>query len=485
MDVTSDGSTGHLKKGLKQRHLTMLSLGGVIGAGLFVGSSAIVHDAGPLACITYAITGTIVLFVMRMLGEMAAAQPSTGSFTDYARIAFGPLAGFTTGWLYWYFWVIVVGFEAVVGGQMINKWIPSVPVWCISLGLLVIMTGVNLLSVGAFGEAEYWFASIKVVAIVAFIVVAGLFVLGLWPGATMDFSNLTEHGGLAPNGVGTLFAGVVVVIFSMTGVEVVTVAAAESAEPAKAIRKAVNSVVFRILGFFVISTFLIAVIVPWNEVVPGESPFVAALDRIGVPGTADLLTLVILVAVLSVLNSGLYTSSRLLFVMGGRGDAPRWMTATNKRGVPVKGILSCTVVGYLCVVLSALWPDTVFLFLINASGAVFLFVYLMICVSELKLRRIWQRESPEKLHFKMWLYPVLPILVTVAILAVLVSMGLREANRIELFQGLAVWAALIVLYVVRRRFARVGPQVSMVAADDVAVSAGGRAGGGEIPIDRG
>lgn len=450
MGTTPNGAH-QLKPGLKQRHLTMLSLGGVIGAGLFVGSSAIINQAGPLAFVTYGITGLIVLLVMRMLGEMAAAKPCSGSFTDYARMAWGEWAGFSTGWLYWYFWVIVVGFEAVVGGQMINKWIPSLPVWAVAAALMVIMTAVNLLSVGAFGEAEYWFASIKVVAIVAFIAVAALFVFGLWPGASIDFSNLTDHGGLLPNGLATLFIGVVVVIFSMTGVEVVTIAAAESAEPAKSIRKAVNSVVFRILAFFVISTFLIAVIVPWDSVVPGESPFVAALDRIGIPGTADLLNLVILVAVLSVLNSGLYTSSRLLFVMGGRGDAPAWMTSTNKRGVPVKGILSCTVIGYGCVVLAALFPDTVFLFLINASGAVFLFVYFMICISELRLRRRWEKENPGSLEFRMWLYPGLPILVTVAIVAVLVSMGFREANRIELMQGIAVWVALTVIYLVKKR----------------------------------
>jgi GABA permease len=309
---------------------------------------------------------------------------------------------------------------------------------------------VNLMSVGAFGEAEYWFASIKVVAIVAFIAVSALFVFGLWPGAALNFSNLTAHGGLLPHGVATLFVGVVVVIFSMTGVEVVTVAAAESTEPARAIRKSVNSVVFRILFFFVISTFLIAVIVPWDSVEPGSSPFVAALNRIGIPGAGNLLNLIILVAVLSVLNSGLYTSSRLLFVMGDRGDAPSWMSATNKRGVPVKGILSCTIVGYGCVMLAAAWPDTVFLFLINASGAVFLFVYLMICVSELRLRRIWERDCPEILQFRMWLYPVLPVLVTVAILAVLVSMGLRAEHRIELFQGLAVWAVLTVVYLITK-----------------------------------
>ncbi|MEV0946861.1 amino acid permease [Rhodococcus sp. NPDC049939] len=449
MGAVSDGSH-QLKPGLKHRHLTMLSLGGVIGAGLFVGSSAIINQAGPLSFVTYGITGLIVFLVMRMLGEMAAAKPCSGSFTDYARMAWGNWAGFSTGWLYWYFWVIVVGFEAVVGGQMINRWIPSIPVWVIALALMIIMTAINMLSVGSFGEAEYWFASIKIFAIIAFIVVGTLFVFGLWPGATMDFSNLTEHGGLAPSGLATLFTGVVVVIFSMTGVEVVTIAAAESSEPAKAIRRAVNTVVFRILTFFVISTFLIAVIVPWNSVIPGESPFVAALDRIGVPGTADLLNLVILVAVLSVLNSGLYTSSRLLFVMGGRGDAPAWMTETNRRGVPVKGILSCTVVGYGCVVLAALFPDTVFLFLINASGAVFMFVYFMICISELRLRRRWEKENPGMLKFRMWLYPGLPLLVTASIVTVLVSMGLREGNRIELFQGIAVWVALTIIYLIRK-----------------------------------
>jgi GABA permease len=454
MGTIADPSNS-LKPGLKQRHLTMLSLGGVIGAGLFVGSSAIISQAGPLSFVTYAITGLLVLFVMRMLGEMAAAKPCTGSFTDYARMAYGRFAGFSTGWLYWYFWVIVVGFEAVVGGQMIHNWIPSLPVWAIALGLMIIMTCVNMLSVGSFGEAEYWFAGIKVVAIVAFIAAAGLFAFGIWPGASLTFDNMTEHGGLLPDGLATLFVGVVVVIFSMTGVEVVTIAAAESAEPAKAIRKAVNSVVFRILAFFVISTFLIVMIVPWNTIVPGESPFVAVMDRIGIPGSANLLNLVILVAVLSVLNSGLYTASRLLFVMGARGDAPQWMTTTNNRGVPVKGILSCTVIGYGCVVLSALYPDTVFLFLINASGAVFLFVYFMICISELRLRHRWEKQNPGILEFRMWLYPVLPLLVTAAIVAVLVSMGLREQNRIELFQGIAVWIALSIIYLLRKKFGNV------------------------------
>lgn len=307
-----------LQKTLTTRHLRMLALGGVIGAGLFVGSSAIIVEAGPGAFLTYAITGVLVFLVMRMLGEMASAKPTTGSFTDYAGMALGRWAGFTTGWLYWYFWVIVVGFEAVVGGQIIHGWAPALPVWAAAFGLLVVMTGVNLLSVKTFGEAEYWFAGIKVAAILVFLLVTGLYVLHLWPGSTASLTNLTAHGGFLPHGVGTLFSGVVVVIFAMTGVEVVTIAAAESEEPGRNIRRAVNSVVFRILFFFVSSTLLIVIARPWNTFTAGESPFVAVFDTIGIPGAGVALQAVILVAVLSVL----YTSSRLLFVLGARWGRP-------------------------------------------------------------------------------------------------------------------------------------------------------------------
>jgi GABA permease len=433
-----------LKKTLKTRHISMLALGGVIGAGLFVGSSAVIATAGPGAFITYAITGIIVALIMRMLGEMASAQPMTGSFVDYARMAYGKLAGYSTGWLYWYFWVIVVGFEAVVGGQIINGWLPGIPVWAIALGLLIIMTALNLMSVESFGEAEYWFAGIKIVAIVAFLIVAGVYVLGLWSGSEASFSNLTAHGGFFPHGVGTLFTSVVVVIFSMTGVEVATIAAAESAEPDRNIRRAVNTVMVRILVFFVLSTFLIVVAQPWTSIEPGKSPFVATLDRIGIPGAGTILTVVILVAVLSVLNAGLYTASRLLFVLAGNGEAPRWITRVNRGGVPVWGVLASTLLGYGCVVIAALWPDTVFLFLINSSGAVFLFVYLMICASQLKLRSHWEREG--LLKFKMWGHPWLPLLVTATIIAVLVSMAIDPATRISLLQSVIALAFIMLTY---------------------------------------
>src|SRR6476646_9642721 len=239
-----------LKKGLSQRHLTMIAIGGVIGAGLFVGSGAVINDAGPAAFLSYAITGLLIIMVMRMLGEMAVANPSTGSFADYARRAMGGWAGFSVGWLYWYFWVIVVGFEAVAGAKILQYWFDA-PLWLLSLGLMVLMTATNLFSVRSFGEFEFWFAGIKVAAIVVFIVLGSLFVLGIWPNKSLDFSNLWAHGGFFPNGIGAVFSGIVVVIFSMVGAEIATIAAAESEDPERAITKATRSVILRIMVFYV------------------------------------------------------------------------------------------------------------------------------------------------------------------------------------------------------------------------------------------
>src|SRR5882757_7444523 len=233
-------SNSQLRQGLSQRQLSMIALGGVIGAGLFVGSGVVIQDTGPAAFLTYALCGLLVILVMRMLGEMAAANPSTGSFADYAAKALGSWAGFSVGWLYWYFWVIVVGFEAVAGGKVLNYWFHA-PLWLLSLCLMVLMTATNLFSVSSFGEFEFWFAGIKVAAIVIFLGIGTAFVLGLWPGRHGGLANLTAQGGFFPKGVGAVFAAIVVVIFSMVGAEIVTIAAAESRDPALGVQRATRS----------------------------------------------------------------------------------------------------------------------------------------------------------------------------------------------------------------------------------------------------
>jgi GABA permease len=424
----------------------MIAIGGVIGAGLFVGSGVVINEAGPASFLTYAITGVLIILVMRMLGEMATANPSTGSFADYARSALGGWAGFSVGWLYWYFWVIVVGFEAVAGAKVLTYWIDA-PLWLLSLALMLLMTATNLFSVSSFGEFEFWFAGIKVFAIIAFIVLGGLYVLGIWPSKSLDFSNLTAYGGFFPNGVAAIFASIVVVIFSMVGAEIATIAAAESDDPERAITKATNSVIFRIAIFFVGSIFLLAVIVPWNSAEMGASPYVAAFTQMGIPYADHIMNAVVLTAVLSCLNSGLYTASRMLFVLAARREAPVQLIRVNPRGVPFAAILLSSLVGFLCVIAAAVSPDTVFLFLLNSSGAIILFVYLLISISQVILRR---RTPTEKLRVKMWLYPVLSLITIAGILAVLVQMAMTAGVREQLVLSLVAWAVVVICYFVTK-----------------------------------
>ena len=461
------GPPTKLSKGLKQRHLTMIAIGGVIGAGLFVGSGVVIANTGPGAFLGYALTGVLIVLVMRMLGEMAAAHPSTGSFADYARRALGGWAGFSVGWLYWYFWVIVVGFEAVAGAKILTYWVDA-PLWLLSLGLMILMTATNLFSVSSFGEFEFWFAGIKVFAIIAFLALGTIFVIGLWPNKSWDFSNLTAYGGFFPLGVGAVFSSIVVVIFSMVGAEIATIAAAESEDPARAVVRATNSVVARISIFFVGSVFLLAVILPWNSTQLSASPYVSAFDAMGIPYAATIMNAVVLTAVLSCLNSGLYTASRMLFVLAGRREAPAGLVKLSRRGVPMAAILTSTVVGFLCVVAAAISPNGVFLFLLNSSGAVILFVYLLIALSQLVLRR---RVAAEQLKVKMWFYPWLTLLTIAGIVAVLVLMYLDTSSREQLLLSLLAWAVFIGLYLITKWR---GGSIDAAGVSDAAAEGSGR-----------
>jgi GABA permease len=390
---------------------------------------------------------------MRMLGEMAVANPQVGSFADYARRALGGWAGFSTGWLYWYFWSIVLAIEAVAGAEILQRWI-DLPLWLMALALMTLLTGVNLASVKSFGEFEFWFAGIKVVAIVAFIVIAVGYLFGIGGGESPGLSNLTSHDGFAPEGIVTILSGVVIVIFAFVGAEIVTIAAAESAEPEENVTRAVNQVVLRILTFYVAAIFLIVCILPWNETKPGESPFIAALEKIGIPGAADVMNAIIVTAVLSCLNSGMYTGSRMLFALARRGDAPQGLLDVNRRGVPVKAILLTSSIGFASTVISYLSPDTVFLFLVNSSGAIALFVYLLIAVSQLRMRRRLERESPDRLKVKMWLFPYLTCFAIVAMVVVIGAMALVEDVRSQLIPSFISLAVVLAAYWFKTRAER-------------------------------
>ncbi|MET7812258.1 amino acid permease [Streptomyces sp. NPDC005395] len=450
-----------LQAGLKNRHLTMIAIGGVIGAGLFVGSSSGIATAGPGILLSYALVGTLVVLVMRMLGEMSAANPTSGSFSAHADRALGPWAGFSIGWLYWFFWVVVLAVEATAGAKILEGWIPAVPQWGWALIVMIVLTATNLASVGSYGEFEFWFAGIKVVAIAAFIVVGGLAVFGLLPGVDSDqagLGNLTEHGGFLPNGPGAVLTGVLLVVFSFMGSEIPTLAAGESEDPQRAVTKATNSIIWRIAVFYLGSIFVVVTLLPWDaQSIVDEGSYVAALDSLGIPNAGEIMNFIVLTSVLSCLNSGLYTASRMAFSLGERGDAPKAFARTTRRGVPQTAILSSVVFGFVAVFFNYKFPDTVFLFLLNSSGAVALLVWLVICFSQLRLRRIIQAETPEKLVVRMWLYPYLTwaaVAVIVFVLGYMLTDTEHDGRSTVLLTLLVAAVVLAVAFVKQRITAR-------------------------------
>jgi GABA permease len=457
-----------LGRTLRSRHVTMITVGGIIGAGLFVGSSTAIHTAGPAVVITYALSGIVILLIMRMLSELATAFPGTGSFTEFTRIGLGEWAGFTTGWLYWYFWVVVVPIEAIAGASILHAWIPGLAIWQLGLGLLTLMTCVNLMSARSFGEFEFWFSSIKVAAIVVFIVVAGAFACGITAPSGGTFGTLVSHGGFAPKGWLTVLAGVTSVFFSFVGAEVTTIAAAESQEGARAVARLASSVALRILLFYVLSIFLIVSVVPWDSIVPGVSPFAMALERIGIRGAATLMNLVVLTAVLSCLNSGIYVTSRVLFGLAAKGDAPQWLVAVNKRRVPTRAILAGAAFGYAAIGASVVSPGVVFSFLVNASGAIALVNYLLVVWAELRLRRQLEVTAPERLVIRMWLFPYASYAVACVIVVVLLAMAFTPDLQSQFFSSAAAVALVLGAFALfrRRTFTPLTQARAQMAPDD-------------------
>ncbi|NYI94368.1 GABA permease [Streptomonospora nanhaiensis] len=476
--------TAGLAHTLRRRHMAMIAIGGSVGAGLFIGSGAVINAAGPAAILSYALAGALVLLTLRALGEMVVARPAAGSFSDYARMALGPRAGFCIGWLYWWMYSVLVAAEAVAGAATLAGWVP-LPGWLLSLLLLLVMTGANLVSARAFGETESLFSLIKVATIVAFLIMGGLFALGMWPGAegsTVD--NLWAHGGFAPNGWGAVLAATVVVLFSFGGVEIVTIAAGESAEPERNVARAATNVLWRIALFYVASILVVVVVLPWDTAEVLESPFVSVMQEVGVPGAPLIMEVVVFVAVLSVLNAALYTSSRMLHVLTRQGDAPRGLSTVGRRGVPTRAILLGTAVGYASVIGNYVWPTTVFPFLVASIGAILLVLFITIVVSQLVLGRRLRRQEPERLTFRMWGFPYVSWAVLAGLLSVMAAMALLPEQRLPLAATLGALAVTLVAYELRRRLGRTPVTREPLGTGAPAESAGSAAdgaGGGAAP----
>ncbi|MET9380434.1 amino acid permease [Streptomyces sp. NPDC002928] len=425
---TDDSALSH---GLKQRHLSMIALGGVIGAGLFVGSGAGIAAAGPSIVIAYTVSGLLVMLVMRMLGEMSAAYPSSGSFSAHAERAIGPWAGFAAGWSFWVLLCTAVGLEGMGAAKIVTSWLPGTPEWAWVALFMVVFLATNLAAVKNFGEFEFWFAALKVGAISLFLILGVLAIAGVLPGTdSPGSSNLTDF---LPHGGNGLIIGLLASVFAYGGLETVTIAAAESENPVKGVASAVRTAMWRIALFYIGSMAVIVTLVPWDskEVVE-KGPYVAALDHVGIPGAGQLMNVVVLVALLSAMNANIYGSSRIAYSLVERGQGPK-VLAKVSGGVPRIAVLVSCVFGFVCVLLSYWRPNDVFPWLLNMIGAVILVVWIFIAVSQLLLRRRVERESPEKLVVRMWAFPVLTWVALAGMAAIFVLMAREPDTRVQLY----------------------------------------------------
>ncbi|MGY6018311.1 amino acid permease [Streptomyces spinosirectus] len=443
VDTPVPADAAPLSHSLKQRHLSMIALGGVIGAGLFVGSGAGIAAAGPSIVIAYTLSGLLVMLVMRMLGEMSAAYPSSGSFSAHAERAIGPWAGFTAGWSFWVLLCTAVGLEGIGAAKIVTGWLPGTPEWAWVALFMVVFCATNLAAVKNFGEFEFWFAALKVGAIGLFLVLGVLAIAGVLPGTDAPgAANLTGEGGFLPNGGEGLVVGLLASVFAYGGLETVTIAAAESENPVKGVASAVRTAMWRIALFYIGSMAVIVTLVPWDsEAVVEDGPYVSALRHLGIPGAGQVMNVVILVALLSAMNANIYGSSRIAWSLVGRGQGPKALGRVSG-GVPRVAVLTSSVFGFVCVALSHWRPDDVFPWLLNMIGAVILVVWIFIAVSQLRLRARLEREAPGKLTVRMWAFPWLTRLALAAMAAIFVLMAREPGTRVQLYGTGGMTAAL-------------------------------------------
>ncbi|MEV5685912.1 MULTISPECIES: amino acid permease [unclassified Streptomyces] len=432
-----------LRSTLRSHHLTMLAMGGVIGSGLFVGSGAGIGVAGPGIVLSYVAAGALTLLVMRMMAEMAAAYPSSGSFSVHAERAFGAWAGFTIGWMYWLTLVVVLALESTAAAVIVHSWLPAVPQWLLVLLFMAVFTAINLTEVANFGEFEFWFALIKVAAIVGFLLIGVLAIIGVLPGG--DSGAL--DGDLLPHGWAGVAAGLTIAVPAFGGLEIVTIAAAESDDPARATGRAVRSAVWRIAIFYIGSMVVIVSLLPWSDEFLDVGPFAAVLDHIGVPAAAKIIELIVLIALLSALNANTYAAARMVFSLARRGQAPALLARLSRTGVPWPAVLASAAFGFVGVVLNLLWPRTIFLHLLNAIGAVLLLVWILVACSQLRLRPRLPAASP----VRMWGHPYLSWAALTAMVALLGLMAVRPDTRVQLISSAVLAAIVLTVGLIRGR----------------------------------
>ena len=454
----------------------MMGLGSTIGAGLFLGTGVGISAAGPAVLVAYVIAGFLAILVMQMLGEMGTVIPASGSFSEYAEHGIGRWAGFTQGWIYWLATVAVLGAEITGAAGFIGAWFGVTP-WIPAAICVAIFGIINLLHVRSFGEFEYWFAAIKVIVIVAFLIIGALLIFGLLPGHTFIGTEVFLADGFMPNGLGGVAAALLAVAFAFGGIEVVAIASAESEDPKRSLVNAVRSTILRISVFYLGSVLVITFLLPYsslgNAQSAAESPFTMVLERAGIPGAAGFMEAIIVLALLSAFNAQIYASSRMMHSLAARGEAPKLFTKTNAKGVPTNAIALSVALSVVMVILN--YADTGWLltFMLNAAGASLLIVWVFIAVSQLRLRR--QLEAIHPLPIRMWAFPYLTWFALAIFVALAVLMLSDASARVQLVCAAAMFAILTVAGIINAKVRGISPTARLPLPDTAHASDAPRA----------
>ncbi|MGY4526784.1 amino acid permease [Pseudomonas sp. TE21394] len=450
-------SSEQLNRALKSRHLFMISLGGVIGTGLFMGAGVTLGQSGPAgAVVAYLFAGLLMYMVMACLAELSVHMPVSGAFQAHATHFIGPATGFMIGWVYWLSWVATVGLEFTAAGILMARWYPDVPVWIWSGAFATVLFLLNALTTRAFGEAEFWFSGVKVLAIIVFIMVGGLAIFGIIPfanGQAAPYANNFLESGLFPKGLTAVLPVLMAVVYAFQGCEIIGVAAGEADAPEKTIPRAVRNVVFRVIFFYILAIVVLAAIIPWQQAGVIESPFVQVFDMVGIPYAADIMNLVILTAILSVGNSGLYASTRILWAMSKTNMAPQIFSKLSRRGVPVYALLISLGFALLSLLSSVIAAGSLFVILMAVAGIATTTSWIVIALAHYKFRRNYVAKGGKisELKYAAPLFPVLPIACIGICVAILGFLAIDPTQRISFCWGFAFIAACYVCHFLMSR----------------------------------
>jgi len=443
----STSKNQNLSRGLKNRHVQLLAIGGAIGTGLFLGSGRSIHLAGPSILFAYMITGAICFFIMRALGELLLSNLNYHSFVDFVYDYLGERAAFITGWTYWFCWISLAMADITAAGLYVQYWFPNIAQWVPSLIILVILLIMNLMTVKLFGEMEFWFALIKVIAIMSLIVIGTFMIIkGFSTDAgASSFTNLWSHGGWFPNGASGFILSFQMVVFAFTGIELVGLTAGETENPEEVIPKAINNIPIRIIIFYIGALLVIMSIYPWNSINPDKSPFVQVFATVGIAAAASIVNFVVLTSAASACNSGIFSTSRMVYSLAKEDNAPESMKKLTSNQVPFNATIVSTIVILISVILNYIMPQGVFILITSISTFCFIFIWAIIVICHMKYRKT-NPKLAAKSKFKMPFYPIANYIILAFLAFVIVTLALNNETRVALFVTPVWFIMLGVIY---------------------------------------